>query len=227
MAAVQRTARKKIPNFKCHWSQLKRVTYLALPGNRNSEIWYERFLHGKCLKPCHPQLSRGLTEDGFDGKAEFCKSFLNTIKKDVEPRKFCGSEGAVLKLNGHVSHHHHIYRPLRSPQQTTERELNVPGAVVWIRIWTGLILKPLLLWENSKRHGKWKGVVFYKTVLSFVHARWGVDRLRKGCVQFLGWKSLNFYIVKREIIEWSPRCPNLIPPPSLSPSPELYALRFR
>ena len=52
------------------------------------------------------------------------------------------SDEAMFKLNGHVNRHNSVYCYSANPHVIIEKEVNVPGVMVWAGIWSKGIIGP-------------------------------------------------------------------------------------
>lgn len=85
-----------------------------------------------------------MTEGDFD-RIEFCKTFLETVEKDVDVKEILCPLEAVFKLDGHVNHHNIVYWSDKTLSRHSIKDLIVTGGggSVGEGIWSGVILGPV------------------------------------------------------------------------------------
>ncbi|KFD47929.1 hypothetical protein M514_11220 [Trichuris suis] len=54
------------------------------------------------LRPYHPHLFRGLTEDDYDQRVEFCEAFMENLEV-LNTDKILWTDEAIFKLKGHLN----------------------------------------------------------------------------------------------------------------------------
>lgn len=91
-----------------------------------------RLLKERNLKPYIPRLFHALADGDTDRRMEFAEIFLNKVKQD---RNFIDniwwSDEATFKLNGHINRHNCVYWAEENPHVVIERDVNLPGVIVW------------------------------------------------------------------------------------------------
>lgn len=105
------------------------------------------------LKPFRPRLVQALHPEDYVDRVQFAELFLAAAEVEVEwVNRVLWSDEAIFKLNGSVNRHNCVYWEEENPQVTIERELNLPGVVVWAGIWSGGLVGPYFFPGTVTQH---------------------------------------------------------------------------
>ena len=181
-----------------------------------------RLLRDENLRPFHPKLVQGLSEDDFDRRLECCEVLLELKEEDEEIfDKIIWSDEAVFKLSGSVNRHNTVYYATENPHVLFDSKVISPGVCVWGGISAKGLIGPFFFEDTvtGQSYVQMLEEKFYPTVSGWP----GLERTwfqHDGApahfsLQARFWLD-NFFpqrwIGRRGNIEWAPRSPDLTPP---------------
>jgi len=181
-----------------------------------------RTLHDINYRPYRPRLIHGLLEVDPFLRIQFCENIINMVQNDDSfLDRIIWSDEAMFKLNGHVNRHNSVYWNSENPHIIIQKEVNLPGVMVWAGIWAEGIIGPFFFEGNvdGKSYHDMLKNKFWPSVKHFVHRR-GLWFMQDGAPAHWStvvrkWLDANFpnrWIGRGGSIAWPPRSPDLTPP---------------
>lgn len=94
-------------------------------------------------KPYHPRLVHAINEDDPDRRIEACETFLEIFDNDpTSIDRIIWSDEATFKLNGHINKHNCVFWNTENLHHILQKDVNLPGVVVWCAISSNGIIGP-------------------------------------------------------------------------------------
>lgn len=173
------------------------------------------------LKPYRPRALQALNEDDPDRRLEFCENFV--AFHNVDPSildKIIWTDEAIFKLNGRVNRHNCVYWADRNPHEILEREMNLPGVLVWGGLSSSGLIGPFFF-EGTVNATSYEALLETK-VWPVLSRRPDVNELmfhQDGAPAHYSLKARKWlddhfpkrWIGRRGTIEWPARSPDLTP----------------
>lgn len=116
-------------------------------GMSHMSVW--RLCKKLKLKAYIPRLFHALHDSDQDKRVEFAEDFLLRLRNNESLLDHIWwSDEAMFKLNGHINRHNCVYWAAENPRIIIEREVNLPGVVVWCAMSSKGIIGPFFF-ENT------------------------------------------------------------------------------